>query len=282
MWRALLALAIPALLPAAEEPNVEEFTILRDGVPQAVRVQSPPPERLARQPMLLFYLSADRASSMPDGRYGAPGQAFLEQGNRILSFDLPAHGDRVDVHGSGIAGLAALVAAGKKPFDLLVADGRAVIDECLRRGLAQTGRIVAAWVSRGGYSALRLAAADERIVAVAAFSPPADWREITEFAAQKDRPEAAALALESFAPQLAGRRIYIAVGNHDWRVGTDVCTRFVAAISREERRRGLGKSGLRYLVVDNSPGHALATKWRAEGIQFLMSAQAGEAGERMP
>lgn len=282
VWRALLVLVIPAVLTAVEEPNVEEFTILRDGVPLAVRVQSPPPERLARQPMLLVYLSADRASSMPDGRYGAPGKAFLEQGHRIVSFDLPAHGDRVDAHGSGIAGLAALVAAGKKPFDLLVADGRAVIDECLRRGLAETGRIVAAGVSRGGYSALRLAAADERIVAVAAFAPPADWREITEFAAQKDRPEAAALALENFAPQLAGRRIYIAVGNHDSRVGTDVCTRFVAAISREERRQGLEKSGLRYLVVDDSPGHALAAKWRAEGIQFLMNVPAGSIGEKMP
>jgi pimeloyl-ACP methyl ester carboxylesterase len=282
VWRTLLALAIPAMLAAAEKPNVEEFTILRDGVPLAVRVQSPPPERLARQPMLLVFLSADRASSMPDGRYGAPGKAFLEQGHRIVSFDLPAHGDRVDAHGSGIAGLAALVAAGEKPFDLLVADGRAVIDECLRRGLVETGRIVAAGVSRGGYSALRLAAADERIVAVAAFAPPVDWREVTEFAAQKDRPEAAALALENFAPQLAGRRIYIAVGNHDWRVGTDVCTRFVAAISREERRRGLVKSGLRYLVVDDSPGHALAAKWRAEGIQFLMNAPVGEAGQGMP
>ena len=104
------------MFAGAFEPRLAA-TISVGGVPQAVRVQSPPPERLARQPMLLFYLSADRASSMPDGRYGAPGQTFLEQGNRILSFDLPAHGDRVDVHGSGIAGLAALVAAGKKPFD---------------------------------------------------------------------------------------------------------------------------------------------------------------------
>jgi len=282
VWRGLFALAIPSMITATEKVNVEEFTILRDGVPLAVRVQSPPPERLAKQPMLLVYLSADRASSMPDGRYGAPAKAFLEQGHRIVSFDLPAHGDRVDAHGSGIAGLAARVAAGQKPFDLLVADGRAVIDECLRRGLAEMGRIVAAGVSRGGYSALRLAAADDRIVAVAAFAPPADWGLVTEFASQKDRPEVAALALENFAPPLAGRRVYVAIGNHDLRAGTDACTRFVLALTAEERRRGGNKSGLRFLVVDDSPGHALAAKWRAEGIQFLLKTPEGTAGERMP
>jgi hypothetical protein len=282
VWRTLLALAIPAVLAAAEKPNVEEFTILRDGVPLAVRVQSPPADRLAKEPMLLLYLSADRASSMPDGRYGAPGQAFLDQGHRIASFDLPAHGDRVDAHGSGIVGLAALVAAGKKPFDVFVADGRAVIDECLRRGLAEKGRIVAAGVSRGGYCALRLAAADERIVAVAAFAPATDWRVITEFAAQKDQPVAGALALANFAPQLAGRRVYVAIGNHDFRAGTDACTRFVLAITEEERRRGIEKSGLRYQLVDDSAGHALAARWRAEGIQFLLKTPEGADGGKMP
>ncbi len=282
-WVAALSLlAAPVCVQAADKANFEEFVISREGTPLTVRVQSPPPGRLAATPLLLIYLSADRASSMPDGRYGAPGRAFLEQGHRVVSFDLPAHGDRVDSHGSGIAGLAALVAAGQKPFDVLVADGRAVIDECLRRGFAEKGRIVAAGVSRGGYCALRLAAADERISAVAAFAPATDWGAITEFAAQKDQPAVVALALANFAPQLAGRRLYVAIGNHDFRAGTDACTRFVLAITEEERRRGVEKSGLRYLLVDDSVGHALATKWRSEGIQFLLKEPEAVDGGKMP
>lgn len=268
---------------AADQSSVEEFVISREGVSFTVRVQSPPPGQLAARPLLLVYLSADRQSSMPDGRYGAPGKAFLEKGHRIVSFDLPAHGDRVDRrYGSSIAGLAKMVASGQKPFDTVVADGRAVIDECLRRGLAEKGGIVAAGVSRGGYCALRLAAADERISAVAAFAPATDWREVDEFAAQKDSPEVAALALVNFAPQLAGRRVYIAIGNHDLRVGTDACTRLVLAITEQERQRKVEKSGLRYLVVDDSTGHALAAKWRAEGIEFLLTAPGAADGGKMP
>lgn len=262
--------------------NVEEFTIVRKGSPLAVRVQSSPPDRLAKRPMLLLFLSAERQSSMPDGRYGAPGRLFLEQGHRVVSFDLPAHGERVDEHGSNIAGLAALVAAGKKPFDVIVADGRAVIDECLRRGLVEKGGIVAAGVSRGGYCALRLAVADERISAVAAFAPVSDWRVLTEFAAIKDRPETAALALSNFAQQLAGRRIYVAIGNYDLRVGTDACTRFVLALFEAEQAQAVKKSSLRYLVMDDSPGHALAAKWRTEGVSFLLQTPRALDGGQMP
>lgn len=255
---------------------------MREGAPLAVRVQSPPPDRLAKRPMLLLFLSADRQSSMPDGRYGSPGRLFLEQGHRVVSFDLPAHGERVDKHGSSIAGLAALVAAGEKPFDVLVADGRAVIDECLRRGLAEKGGVVVAGVSRGGYCALRLAAADERISAVAALAPVTDWRAVTEFAAIKDRPETAALTLAHFAPQLAGRRVYVAIGNFDLRVSTDACTRFVLALLKAELAQEVKRSSLRYLVMDDSPGHALATKWRTEGISYLLRTQQELDGGQMP
>jgi len=251
---------------------VEEFTVHCEGGALVVSVQSPPADRLAAEPLLLLFFSADRMSSLPDGRYGAPGRLFIEQGHRVASFDLPAHGERVDRHGSGISGLAARVAAGEKPFDLFVAEGRAVIDACIRRGLAGEGRVVVAGVSRGGYCALRLAAADTRVAAVAALAPATDWAEVTEFTAWKHDPAVMALALPRFADQLAGRRIYVAIGNHDLRTGTDACTRFVLAVAEAERRQGLNRSGMRYLIVDDSPGHGLAARWREEGMRFLMGA----------
>lgn len=275
-------LVASALAADTSTGTFEEFAITRDGATFNVRVQSPPPGRLAAHPRLLLFLSADRQSAMPDGRYGSPGKAFIEQGHRVVSFDLLAHGERVDGYGSGIAGLAARVAAGQEPFAAIVADGRAVIDECLRRGLAKRDGIFVAGVSRGGYCALRLAAADERIAAVAALAPVTDWRVLDEFAAQKDSPRVAALALENFAAPLAGRRMYVAIGNHDLRVGTDTCTRFVMAVAGQERERSHGKSGLRYLVVDDSAGHALAAKWRAEGIAFLLKDPEALDGGKMP
>lgn len=261
---------------------VEEFVVTTDGATFNVRVQSPPAERLSAHPRLLIFLSGDRQSAMPDGKYGAPTKAFLDKGNRIVSFDLPAHGERVDRHASGIAGLAALVAAGKKPFDAVVAEGRAVIDECLRRGLAEKDGIYVAGVSRGGYCALRLAAADERISAAAALAPVTDWRVVDEFAAQKGSSLVADLALTNYAASLAGRRIYVAIGNYDLRVGTDACTRFVLAISEHERLRHVKSSALRFLVVDDSAGHSLASKWRTEAMAFLLDTPEVSARGSMP
>jgi len=271
----------PGGAPAAGY-RAEEFTVRTGDTQLAVSLAAPAPGQLATRPMLLLYFSADRMASLPDGRYGAPGRIFLEAGHRVASFDLPAHGDRVDGLGGGIAGLAARISVGQDPFADFVADGRAVIDECIRRGIAEAGRIVVAGVSRGGYCALRLAAADERIAAVAALAPVTDWRVVDEFAVLKDRPGVAALSLEHFAGQLAGRRIYLAIGNHDLRTGSDVCTRFVLTLMEAERRRGAGRSSVRFHLVDDSRGHALAARWREEGAKFLLENQTVMQAPPMP
>lgn len=261
---------------------VEEFAVRSGDSSLAVRLAAPVAGALAAQPLLLLYFSTDRTASLPEGRYGAAGRIFLEHGHRVASFDLPAHGERLDGKVGGIAGLAHRVAAGQDPFAEFVHDGRAVIDECIRRGLAEAGRVVVAGVSRGGYFALRLAAADRRIAAVAAFAPVTDWRVVNEFNALKDSPVLAALALENFSGQLAGRRIYLAIGNHDLRTGSDVCTRFVLALMEAERRRGVGRSAVRFHLVDDSRGHALAAKWREEGVMFLLENQTVTQAPPMP
>lgn len=279
----LLGFVLASLGLQAEEGGgaKTEFVVQSDGQPLTVMVQSPPADRLAERPMLLLFFSADRQASMPDGKYGWSGQAFLDQGHRVASFDLPAHGERVGTLGAGIAGFAARIAAGEQPFEQFVRDGRAVIDACLRQGIAEPGRIVVAGVSRGGYCALRLMAADSRITAAAALAPATDWRELDEFSSLKNEPSVAALALEHYAGQLAGRRFYVAIGNDDQRAGTAACTRFVLAVTTAEARAKSG-SALRYLVVDDSAGHALARHWREEGIRFLLESPARNAAAPMP
>lgn len=250
--------------------QMEEFVVQSGPFALMVRVVSPPPERLAAQPRLLLFFSTDRAASMPDGRHGAATQLWVDAGHRVASIDLPGHGEREGEYGAGIAGWAAQWAAGDDPFMPMVVEGRRVIDECSRRGLT-AGGVVVAGVSRGGYLALRLAAADERIMAVAALAPVTDWREVREFAGARDDPRLAALALTAFAPQLVGRRVYAAIGSDDQRVGTSACLRFVLAVAESARANGQPHPTYTLHVVSDSPGHALATRWREEGIQFLLA-----------
>jgi len=255
----------------SEDFVTRDFTVDRGTEKLAVRLFSPPDDRLAPQPLLLLNFASDRQTSLTGAAYSTPVQIFLKAGHRVASFDLPAHGDRVDGRGSGIDGMCARFLDGDDPFRQFAEDGRAVIDRLIERGEATANRIVVAGTSRAGYCSLRLAAADRRVAAVAAYAPVTDWRVLREFAAVRDRDEVAGLALEHFVQPLAGRPIYVAIGNHDLRVGTDACTRFVLHLAQAEGSEQ-GKSRLQFLIVDDSEGHSLDNRWRERGAQFLVDA----------
>lgn len=280
LWRlSLTLLSVVCAVSAAESPSADDvlkdavatdFVVMRDGERLNVRLLEP--RRLSSQPLLLLNFATDRHQSLEDPLYGAPVRMFLAKGHRALSFDVPAHGERIDRHGQGIHGLCAAFLAGDDPFVRFVGDGRAVIDECIRRGWTEPGRVVVCGNSRSAYQALRLAAADNRIGAVAGLAPVTDWRFLSEFAAVKDRPEVAALALDQFADQLAGRRIYLAIGNGDRRVGSEACARLVAAIYAYEASHPPAHYGLKAVFADDSPAHTLADRWSDEATTFLMTA----------
>jgi dienelactone hydrolase len=227
--------------------------------------------RLAPDPALLLTFSSTGRDSLTTAPYDESAKAFVAVGHRALSFDLPEHGDRVTPgREAGIAGMCQALVAGKDPFELFVADGRAAIDACIERKLARAGRIFACGVSRGGYCALRLAAADPRIGGVAGFAPVTDWRPLREFAQVKSRADVAALALDNYAAKLAGRPVWLAIGNRDDRVGTECCTRFAMRLFEAEAGLGLRASRAWFQVVDDSEGHSLDMRWRRAGAEFLV------------
>jgi hypothetical protein len=188
-----------------------------------------------------------------------------------LSFDLPNHGARLDAFGEGIGGMCAAHLAGSDPFAHFVSDGGVVVDACRQLEIPGSERVVACGVSRAAYCTLRLAAVDRRILAVAGLAPVTDWRALSEFASVKDRPEIAALALDNRAAELAGRAVFLAIGNADARVGSDACTRLAQRILEEEARLGIASSRMELHVV-TSEGHSLSNDWRSAGGRFLLDA----------
>ncbi|MBI3943510.1 MAG: hypothetical protein HY326_10900 [Chloroflexi bacterium] len=224
---------------------------------------------LAARPGLLLSFSSTRQASLGEDPYDLPAKIFTKAGHYVLTFALPHHGERVDKYGEGITGFCASLIDGVDPFKTFVADGIAAIDACLARGIDPGGRIYACGVSRSGYCAIRLAAADKRIKGVAGLAPVADWRRLKEFGAVRDRPEIAALMLENWVEQLAGRALYMAIGHRDDRVGTDACAHFALRFLAAEAAAGLSGGGLTFHVVE-SEGHGLGNEWRAAGANFLL------------
>lgn len=226
-----------------------------------------PPQ--AENARLLLTFSSTRQASFHEEPYDIPARLFAEAGQAVVSFDLPNHGEQVNHFGEGIEGMCKAFCAGEDPFTQFVAQGRAVLDACLASGIGRGG-IVACGVSRAGYCALRLAAADPRIRAVAALAPVTDWRALREFAAVRDDAGVAALALDHWAQRLAGRAIFLAIGNHDLRVSSTACVQLVMHLLEIEESAGSDSSAVEFYVVPEV-GHSLSADWRRAGAEFLLN-----------
>lgn len=218
---------------------------------------------------LLLTFSSTRQASFHQEPYDIPARIFAAAGHAVASFDLPNHGEQVNGFGQGIDGFCAAFCAGEDPFAQFVSQGRALIDDCLAQGSGRGG-IFACGVSRAGYCALRLAAADERIDGVAGLAPVVDWRHLREFALVRQQPDVAMLALEQWAEALAGRAIFLAIGNCDARVSSAACVRFGLRLMEIEEARQMTNSRLQLHTVA-AEGHALGVDWRAAGAEFLLA-----------
>ncbi|MBM3290766.1 MAG: alpha/beta fold hydrolase, partial [Candidatus Hydrogenedentes bacterium] len=223
------------------------------------------------EPALLLTFAMDRATSLTKHPYCFAAEYFLAQGHRAASFDLPNHGDRVNAHGQQIEGMRNAFAAGDDPFAAFVADGRAVIDACIARGIAKPGRIAVAGTSRGGYMALRLLSGDERIAAAAAFAPVTDWRELREFAADRENADVANLQLVHFVPGMIGKQVFIAIGKTDTRVSTQHCQEFADALIAANAKAARAPALVEFHLTDD-PGHSCADEWYERGRAALLQA----------
>lgn len=233
-----------------------------------VTILSPPKNKLADRPALLMTFGYDRHVSLFKDPYSLTARAFLKQGHRVLSFDLPCHGERVDKFGKWINGFRNSFIAGTDPFEIFVEDGQAVITNCINRGLATPGKIAVGGASRAGYMALRLLAADTRIAAGIGMAPVTDWRQLSEFAPVRERGDVADLQLTHFVKQMIGKHIYLAIGKNDNRVGTDACRDFYRVLKKTQADAKCDVSSVRVKLTDD-PGHSVNSGYQ-EGIEFLL------------
>lgn len=261
--------------PARSDDVVsEEFTVNVGGRKLVPRLVSPRKDRLARKPLLLLNLCADRETALTVEPYCLGVQLFLARGHRALSFDLPNHGQRVDQYGEGIQGWRNAWIQGEDRFRQFVEEASAVVARCLERGLAEPGRVVVYGISRGGYLALRLLAADPRVAAAAAVGPVTDWRELTEFATEKAREDLAGVRLARYAEALVGKRIFMVIGDSDQRVSTRSCCRFFLELVEANVRHGVAVAPIEFHCAPMSePGHTVDDVWRVRAAEFLLRTQ---------
>ena len=222
------------------------------------------PADLHEDPILLMAFAADRDSALRERPYCIAGDEFLINGHRVIGFDPPNHGTRVQPHGDSIAGMRNALLAGDDPFAAFAQDVRTVIDHCIDAGLARPGRIAIAGTSRSGYLALRAMAEDDRIASAVAYAPVTDWAKLTEFEDCGDHEVVRSSSLHSFVSELAGRPITLIMGGNDDRVDTASCVRLYELLHARE-------PGVQLMLTANT-GHSVNEVWHQRGAEFTLNA----------
>ncbi len=222
----------------------------------------------------LFVLAGTIEQSLGNPEYRQSGNVLAPIGYVCVSVDLPCHGrERRPDEPEGIAGWRYRCDRGEDFIDELNRRLRGVLDQLIAAKVTDAERVAACGTSRGGFAALHFAAADPRVKCVAAFAPATDLGALAEFRGAENNPLAARLALERRADDLAGRALWLVIGDRDERVGTDQVVRLArqaTAASLKKRRDAL----VDLHVVAEPRGHATpagaaetAAKWIQQQIE---------------
>ncbi len=221
----------------------------------------------------LFVFAGGVETSLTHLIYSQACRILKRKGALCVSVDLPSHGKDIRPNEpEGLKGWRYRVDQGEDPMEDLVARASAVLDKLIAEGLTDPKHVLASGTSRGGYAALRLAAHDQRVGAVAAFAPVTDLRALSEFEGLKGNPSGRPLGLIEYAEQLAGHNLWLIIGDRDDRVGTRQTVNLAMEVSK---RAALKKLATRVeLHVEPSEGHGLPEGVYQRAGEWLLN-QAG-------
>jgi dienelactone hydrolase len=218
---------------------------------------------------LLFVLSGTINSTLSSAYFRQCGNELVaEHGFLLVSIDIPCHGSQGgDVKPNGLSGWASRAADG----DDFVAENNArmseVLDHLIETGVADPKMVAACGTSRGGFLALHFAAHDKRVECAAGFAPVTDPAALSEFGGLEGDAFVKSLDLESRAAQLAGRPLWVVIGDQDSRVSTARVIAFAQAVTRASIEQKVD-SRIDLHVIAEPRGHStphgsaeLAAKW---------------------
>lgn len=194
---------------------------------------------LAKKPAPTLFMLAGTIERLGVPYYRQCGNELAEFGYLVVSIDLPCHGTQItEGQPTGLAGWGHRVGNGED----FVAEANArlskVLDHLIMTGRTDSARVAAAGTSRGGFIAIHFAAHDPRVKAAAGFAPVTDLAGLLEFRAIREDTLVKKLSLKSQAEKLAGRPVWIVIGDVDERVGTDHAielARRLSALAKEKK-----------------------------------------------
>lgn len=150
------------------------------------------------------------------------GTHLFDQGYQCVSLDLPCHGqERREGESEGLHGWRHRFDLGEDFVGEFIRRAINVVDYLVCEQWADPRKIAVCGTSRGGFAALHLLAAEPRLRCAAVMAPVTELTALEEFRSLPNTARANALSLAHLADRLAGRAVWIVIGDRDERVGTD-------------------------------------------------------------
>ena len=203
--------------------------------------------------------------------YSETGRQLSRHGWLYVTLDLPCHGhDHRAEEPASLSGWAHRVKTGEDLVGPFVERCMDVLDFLVAQGYTDPERVAATGTSRGGFCALHFAASEPRVRAVAGVSPVTNLLSLGEFSNVTEE-QVRNLNVSHLAEKLAGRAVWLSIGNDDQRVGTDYCISAARQFTAAARRRQPDAEAVPMeLVVGPSDGHQPIENAYSRATDFVL------------
>lgn len=214
--------------------------------------------------------SIENMAADPKRYYTVTGDELARQGWLYVVLDPALEGFQATAgEPASLKGWSHQLRAGRNFMEPYTKQCSEVLDHLIAEGFADAGRIAVSGTSRGGFCAFHFAARDPRIKVITAVSPVTNPRALTEC---KDVTEEQAkpVDIDSYADKLAGRTVWLTIGNDDLRVSSDDTIRLAQKIVAATKKKFPDQPRIPVeLIVGPSVGHHAIDDVYALEAQFL-------------
>lgn len=198
----------------------------------------------------LIYFSLSASTSLYVEPFNQPIQALSGLPLRTFSWDLPFHDDQTDPK-KAMEKWATESVQHPQFIQDFIKLSKLNINFLIDQKIIDSTQISIAGLSRGAYAAIYLAAEDPRISHILGFAPLTQLRTDHPYFPYSIDP---ALTLLRHTDALISKTIRLYIGNHDMRVGTDLCFSFFNMVVKRAYEKGIHSPPME-LIIYPSIGH---------------------------
>jgi esterase FrsA len=243
--------------------------IIASKVPNHQAIYYTGPDIASGQLPALIYLALSAEESLTLDPYNQPVQFLHGKPIRVFSFTLPCHGP----HLNKTHAMQCWSDEIKKNENFLTEFIKSCsdkIDALIKENIIDPKHLSVAGLSRGAFLATHLAAVNKHIHTILGFAPLTSLEFLEEF---KDNKNCKQYDLSHLNTKLIRKHLRFYIGNHDIRVGTKECFKFINLLSLASYDAGVRSPQIELNIFPSVgyKGHGTLPPVFQDGINWLLS-----------